>query len=291
MDQTHNNYRQSSGHGKDYKVTFEKPTNPLRNFFEETCLVAEMIYEQRTAPLYLAYSGGLDSEFVLAVFRYLDIPIRPVIMRNQYNHHDTDYALKFCEANNIAYDTIDMDYDQFVESGDIVDLCEEYKLARPEAAHILYTISRMDGTVITGDAPPYVRLNVDTGLWYLREQEYDEAVFNLWHNKQILGTPYFLGYTSEQWFSYLAHPIIQRLCQNQIPGKLSSHSSKSLIYNSVSPFTLEPRTKYHGSELIMNSKIYQHPNMQMILSWRSKWDGTSDQEYWNLMKGIINAVL
>ncbi len=282
------NYRRTSGQGSEFRAEYDKPKGPFRDYFTETCTTAEIIYEQRTAPLYLAYSGGLDSEFALCTFRHLGIPIRPVIMRNQYNHHDTDYAIKFCTARNIDYDVIPMDFDQFVESGEMLEINLESEMACPEAATILWTVSQIDGTVVTGDAPPFCRLDRERNVWVVDDYEWEQSEFTFWNKRGILGTPYFMAHTANQWYSFLSHWVMQDLCAHRRPGKLTSNSSKIDLYNDVANFGLEARTKFTGFERILQSPIYNHPDMQTVISWKPRWDGWYEQDYYTAMEGIVS---
>lgn len=281
---TKDNYRQHHGQGKDFTVSFDPPKRPARSYFEETCLVAEAVYAQRTAPLHLMYSGGLDSEYALAIFRHLKIPIRPVIMQTQYNQHDIAWAYKYCEQHSIEYTRVDLDYDWFVESGTMQTIAETAETGTIGCLANLWLTTQIDGTVITGDAPPHLSLNKDTGLWMMDELEYESSQWRYWTKMKTLGTPYFMCYTAEQMMSFLLDPAIVELVKNQRPGKLGSNSSKVDVYNRHNTFALEQRPKYHGMETVEQSKIYQHPTCRLIESWTEKWGGYYEQEYHTFMQ-------
>ena len=51
----------------------DPPSRAVGTYFEETIKTAELIWEQKSGPLHLCYSGGLDSKFVLAVLRHIGI--------------------------------------------------------------------------------------------------------------------------------------------------------------------------------------------------------------------------
>ena len=78
MDLLYNNYMRSTGNGPTWCVEIDPPSRPVLSYWEEVKIACGLIYEQRTAPLQLCYSGGLDSEFVLATLLDLDIPVEVV---------------------------------------------------------------------------------------------------------------------------------------------------------------------------------------------------------------------
>ena len=65
---------------------------------------ARVVHELSIAhnDLYLCYSGGLDSEFVLKVFLENDRKITPVILSTPFNQTELEYAWKFCDNHNVV---------------------------------------------------------------------------------------------------------------------------------------------------------------------------------------------
>lgn len=280
----HNNYIQTKGNGPTWNVEITNPSRPVKSYFEETSTVAEMIWAQKQGNLFLCYSGGLDSEYVLAVFRTLGMPIRPVIMRTQYNHHETQYAFKYCEENSIIPVVIDLDYDKFIESGEFLKIATEYKIAAYQMPSNMWLTTQIDGTVITGDSDPHLFLN--EGKWFVDEIEPVYTQFEFFRKNNIYGTPFFLSYTPEQYFAFLTDPTMQQLANNQIPGKTGSYSSKVHVYNNQNHFKLEQRVKKHGYEIVEQSPIFNHPDIQLVNSWKDKWWGSCNYEYFQLIERL-----
>ena len=67
---THNNYFTTSGHGKDWTVNLKPVTQSPNSWLTESIRSAQLIKESATSPLVLLFSGGLDSEYMLNVFKY-----------------------------------------------------------------------------------------------------------------------------------------------------------------------------------------------------------------------------
>lgn len=105
---------------RDYNNTydFNSIINPcLVNYtsLEDACVKrAKKIYHDNRR-LYLSYSGGLDSEYVLKIFNKAGISITPVIVSTEFNQQEVKYAIKYCKNNNIDYRIIELEAEKFVE--------------------------------------------------------------------------------------------------------------------------------------------------------------------------------
>jgi hypothetical protein len=270
-------------------VEIDPPTRPVLSYWEEVKIACGLIYEQRTAPLQLCYSGGLDSEFVLATLLDLKIPVEVVIMNTQYNYHETKYAFKFCESKNITPTVVDLDYDKFVQSGRLIELAESMRCAQWQIPANMWLVEQLSGTVITGNDPPHMKLNKEDNLWYLDEEEVIHSQFNFWRDHDILGTPFLLSYTPESMLSFLIDPTMEKLANHGFPGKLGTNSTKVHVFNRLSNYNLEQRTKQHGYEIAERSSIFQHPDIQTIISWKDRWKGTSDHQYHNVVAKLSSG--
>ena len=286
MDLVYKNYLKASGNGSTWTVEIEPPSRAVKSYFEETIIAAEIIWEQRQGPVYLCYSGGLDSEYALSVFRHLRMPVVPVIMQTQYNTYDMHYAFKYCKAHNIEPLVINLDYDKFIKSGKLLEIALAMECATWQVPANMWLCSQLDGTVITGDSPPYLKKKDNN--WYLVEEEYSHSQLNYFKKYNIHGTPFFLNHTAEQMLSFLLDPTIQLLGTDQIEGKLGSHSSKILVYNNnESLFHLEPRTKKHGYEKVEDTKIFNHPDIQTIINKKDTWLGDSYHDYSKVVSNLL----
>lgn len=288
MELIHNNYLRGSGHGPTWQVAIDPPTRPVKSYYEEVCIAAEMVWAQKLGTMYVSLSGGLDSEFVLAVLLSLGMKATPVIMRTQYNHPETAYAFKFCKKNNLTPIIFDLDYDNFVKSGKMMDYCLSMKCSSPWHASNAWLLKQLDGTVLTGNDPPHMKKKED-GLWYLDEEEKIHSQLRAFRKNNIHGTPYLLSYTPETMYAFLTHPTMVTLANNRLPRKAGTNSSKIRVFNTnKGKFTLEQRIKKSGYELIENSDIKTHPDFQAIKSW-NHWRGSSDHQYHELIKTLSSG--
>jgi hypothetical protein len=267
------NWRIFSGTCDTYKVDYLPVSRKVNSYFEETCRAAELVYEKNPGRINVCYSGGLDSEFILHTFLHLGLPITPVILKTQYNAHDISYATQFCDAKNLKYTLLELDFDKFVQSGKLLEICVDAKTG-PGNAVLLWLYTQIDGSVLTGEGDQILFRNKDNPQWYIYEDENDTRIIDFRRKHNIEGPPQFQSsYTCEQTLSYLLDPVVVDLVNNRIPGKLSNVSSKARIYSNSSGFNFQVRPKFHGFEKTQQSEIWQHPDIQYAISMEDKWNG------------------
>ena len=120
---THNNYFTTSGHGKDWTVHLKSVTQTPNSWFTESIRSAQLIKESADSPLVLLFSGGLDSEYMLNIFRHAGIDFKvAIISYGDYNIHDNKHAFEYCKAHGIEPIVIDIDMDWFINSGKIIEI-------------------------------------------------------------------------------------------------------------------------------------------------------------------------
>ena len=153
----------------------------------------------------------------------------------------------------------------------------------------MWIIGKLDGTVIIGNDPPHMKLNQQDNLWYLDEEEIIHSQFNFWKNNGILGTPFLLSYTPELMLSFLIDPTMEKLANHGYPGKLGTNSTKVQVFNRNSGLNLENRVKQHGYEKVEKSEIFNHPDIQTVISWKDKWKGTSDHQYHDVVSKLSSG--
>jgi hypothetical protein len=282
-----NNYLRTSGSGATFRAEIDPPQTKNLNFHNISLELAEQVYQTRQGKLYLMYSGGVDSEYILNLFLSLGIDIVPVIIKLNpcYNEHDVKYAFDFCESKKLKPIVIDMDFDTFVRSGKIVDIATEFQIGAYQLPSTFHCLNQLDGTIVMGShGPPHMTLDQQTNTWMIDEIEPLHTVLKYFEKNKIFGCPYFLVHTPEQYLSFLQHPIMQDLADHKFPGKLGNNSTKGLVYNKVSGFNMTERQKYTGYENIENREIFNHPNLKIFEEFKKQWWGRWSEPYDQFIK-------
>ena len=126
----------------------------------------------------------------------------------------------------------------------------------------------------------------EKGVWVLEELEYIHGLLRFYKKYNVNGCPFLLSYTPEMMLSFLLDPAIVKLGTGQLPGKLSSNSTKSHVFNNGSNFNMpsydfktKSRVKYTGYELIYASDMVKHPNMQIFKDFIKCWNGEYLEPY------------
>jgi hypothetical protein len=273
IDQVKNNYIRPIGTGPSFNLLIDSLPDTVGTYYDESIKAAKEIADLRQGKLHLMYSGGLDSEYALSIFHKLRIEVTPVIIKlGKYNLHDIKYAFDFCQSKNITPLIVDIDFDYFVRSGMMLEICKETNSSVYHRAATAYASGKVDGTVLLGDGEPYIKLQ--DSEWNIVINEHEYAVYNYFRKHGIHGTTHFNSWTPEMFKSFLLDERILSLANNKHVGKLSSNSSKIFVYNRNNDFSLIDRPKYTGYEQIETSEIFQHPDFLELQKFGKDHDGT-----------------
>jgi hypothetical protein len=292
MELTKDNYLYGIGSGETWTVNIDPPKRKVKSYYEETLEAVEYVYANKTGKIQVLYSGGLDSQYVCEVLLRMKIPFDPVIIDIQsengssYNDHDTKWAYEFCNARNLKPIVYDLNFDKFVESGKIIEIAESVECCAASVIHTLYVQSQLDGFIILGNDPPYLRYDKERNLWLLEELQYIHAILRFYKKYNLNGCPFLLSYTPEMMLSFLLDPAIVKLGTGQLPGKRGSNSTKSHVFNNGSNFNMpvydfntKTRVKQTGFEKIRESEIYNHPNIKIFEEFWNVWNGEYLEPY------------
>jgi hypothetical protein len=100
----YNNWFSVDASGSKFQLKFNKKASTLyENFDQAADNAAQLLYQEwGHKPLYLALSGGLDSELTARILVKNNIPFTPVILKiKDYNDFETWYAEYWCRQNNV----------------------------------------------------------------------------------------------------------------------------------------------------------------------------------------------
>ena len=243
-----------------WRAEYGAPQRRLKTWRDECVFAAQRIWHKSSLPIWLAFSGGIDSEAMVRSFLEARVPFTAAILRfaRGRNEHDIAWAQRFCARYNVPFKLVDLDIEKFFESGLALDYAIATQCVSPELLATMWLIDQLDGYVVLGSGECYlVRVeqpgfvpgktpyNLNAG-WYLHEKETVAAWYKFYQARNREGAPGFFQYTPEQIYSFLWDGYVQRLTANLIPGKMGSLTSKSSIYRQH--WDLEPRKKYTGYE-------------------------------------------
>jgi hypothetical protein len=284
------NYLRVYGTGDTFRYEVDPPKDRTIVFHDACISVANEVYSNKQGKLYLMYSGGVDSEYILSLFLSLGMDITPVIVRlnPNYNSHDIQYAIDFCESRNLKPIIYDIDFDDFVKSGKIIDIAEACQCGAYQLPSTFHAVSQLDGTVVMGSHGPthITKFKIPEGVWVVDEMEKLHSVLKHFEHNKIIGCPFFLAHTAEQYYSFLMHPTNRDLAENKYLGWQSNNFIKGEMFNGLSGFNMPKRPKFTGYENVEKSEIFKHENIQWFESVGKKWHGFYGVDYFEAVKRL-----
>jgi len=154
------------------KLTFDIDTDTKQHHFNTEFIDVE--FEQgrslkqifadhlaaRTGTVEVLYSGGLDSELVLASCLVNKIPVRAITLRLLIdnvvtNTHDLYYAERYCRHNDIEQKIVDLHVDKFYEQGLHLKYLEPYLNKEFHVATHLWLLEQCTGYAVVGGYYPW----------------------------------------------------------------------------------------------------------------------------------------
>lgn len=209
------------------------PYEFVKGDFYEMCNKQAQELSEHHNKLYLAYSGGLDSEFVLQVFNNLKLDITPVIVITPFNETESQYALTYCKERSIVPEIV------HYTKNDIIDKLKQKSIDRGYFSLlgglplvICDLVNQTGGKLITGYGDPF---SITPGLQpihpiseRLEMSEWDYYL-DTYDNSHPSG---FFTYSLEVFYSLL----------NQIKYDIPTQMAKYKLYQ------LTPRKKMYWEE-------------------------------------------
>lgn len=266
----YNNFWQDRGTGVDYTIDLKSCSRQPGSYLDEICANAELIRSMTNDPIYIMYSGGIDSEFMFHCFMKLGINVRPVFIRlsPEYNNYDYHFVTELNKSRKIQIKIIDINFDDFVNSGRFAEIASKLSCHVHQYPALFDTALRLDGVVLIGDYEPHFALH--NGIWMFDEYESQSVLNRFYQVYGVHGTPAFLNYTPETLLSFMNEEVIVDLVEGKFPTSIvGSNKVKPRIYHKY--FNLQERVKKDGYEEIRQSKIYNHPDIQNFKKFRTSY--------------------
>ena len=125
------------------------------SFINQAKRVAHELAEKHDN-LYVCYSGGLDSEFVLKTFYEEGLPITPVLIYTPYNQFESEWAYNFCKEKGIKPEVLSF------SKNEIIDRLKQktidrnlFSLLGGLPLIVCDEVNKQSGKIITGYGDPF----------------------------------------------------------------------------------------------------------------------------------------
>lgn len=269
-------------------INYGKSQNHYKSFREACIDTAKELSEKAQSlgkrPL-IYYSGGIDSESIIAAFLESgnDFSIVHIRYVPDYNNHEYKFVDKFVRKHNLDLIEYQVNPIDFLKSDKCFSLAIRDN-ARLIETHLLTSITEFirDKFFPILDHPGTMlfRKNKDLsqpGDWHWKDFEHIMFYYNHCVNEKMHACPSFYHWSPEIILSFLLDPIIKDLVSDKIYGKVTNRTSTLNLYLSAFPeYSFEPRMKFGGFEFIPKSLIHSLNNR---LNKKTFYDRHSGQEY------------
>ena len=284
MNLSYNDYYTTSGNGDTWAVHLKPCTQKSTTYYAECIRAAKLIAEESSKQIVLMFSGGIDSEFMLIIFKDAQVDFKVAIISfGKWNKHDARYAVDYCKLHGIVPDIIDLDLEKFITSGLIYEIAEKGKCSAYQLTSVMHGISQIDGTVIMANCEPQVGKDPN-GTWWWDEPERTNCTRGWYGAAGIEGTPDFTRYTPEQSVSFLEEPIIKQLVNNELEYT-HSQATKHTLYNQY--FEQTKRQKNTGWEYVERYPLFDQVNAGFG-TFRQRFNGAFRLEY-NVVLNLLTG--
>lgn len=248
------------------------------NSFRQACIdsaieISNVCENLDKKPLIL-YSGGIDSELIIAAFleSKRDFSVAHVRYVPGFNDHETYYVEQFSKKHDLDLHFFDIDPIQYFENNNNFDQ------AIRDNAHLIETqmitaITPLikDRFFPISDAPGVTMFRKEKDIsrksqWCWKDYEHLSAYFFHCLRENMNACPSFYHWSPEIILAFLLDPIVREVVNNIIEGKVTLRTSSGKIYNQAFPeYGYFSRPKFNGFENLpkdlikrINRKLHFH---------------------------------
>ena len=241
---TYNNHL-SVKNTSDYVVKIGRCDSMPMDFKSEALRAAKLIAQENNN-IWISYSGGIDSEFIIRVFLEagIDFRVATAVMKNETNDYDLQHSRSFCERMGITLHEFEIDLEEFYKN-DLETYAVATNCTSPQFPVHMWLWDQLDGFVVAGHGDPIFKRK-DSG-WHLQIQEKEDSVFRYaqWRNRNM--APGFYVYTPELLLSFMLEQEVSNmfLAPNKA-GLRDIIQVKHLVYSKY--YDMSAREKRTGFE-------------------------------------------
>lgn len=214
---------------------------------------ARAVADNFTGPFDVLLSGGIDSEIVVRLNHKLGIKQNVCTFRleNDYNIRDVESAASICRDLGIKHNVIDWNLKKWIEH-DAYDVYQKTHSPIIERMVRFDWFKHLDNTIVMGEGEPYWRRDLEGDYsqkspWHLLwvEDYFMSSIYANLTGQTVIGEWY--NYTPEVVKAFHKLPLIKKLLNDEIYGKISCWSSRTEIHLEMFP-SIKPKVKLVGYE-------------------------------------------
>lgn len=196
---------------------------------------AKEVADSCQGPLELFFSGGINSQVILGIYKDLGVNIKVYIVdyKEKYNAKDVSEAQRLCNNLSIPYSVIDFSLEKFFNS-DAERIFDKWQGLDVKRLPMLKFPEFSNGNAILGHSEPYIyRKEIyysEPSTWHIKFTEENFRVTEYLNNCGMCAVGDWYLRDPHILKSLLDTPIVSMLIDNEFFGKISLVSSRGKIY-------------------------------------------------------------
>ena len=239
-------------------MSYGKCSRTVKPFAEESIIAAKLIHQKTSDDIWLFFSGGIDSEFMVQSFLHAKIPFKIAILefKDNFNSDDVMFAKDFCDKHGLKYYIFKLDVVKWWQES-LLDYALPNQCVSPQYPVMWWLVEQVDGYPVLSLGDQVWRREVEKDNFFLHEKELVQSHYRYLINNNRPGTPGFLHYTPEQTLSYiLSKSHMTMLLYGKYMEVISNqqHCVKVPIYTAHYP--MKYREKNNGFENLEDLDTY-----------------------------------
>lgn len=236
-------YGKKTSNTSQFKLLInKKASSPIPSYKDALFNNAKLMRDMYSEPFDVCLSGGIDSEVIVRTFKTLGIKFNTFIFKleDNLNIQDVSDAIDICTELNLDYSIIDFNLRSFFEN-DALDMFNQHPYVTVERLPRLKWINYLDNIPVFGDGEPYWRrkkeddyaVKSEWNFVFAEESQYANSFYARDIGRKVISEWY--EYTPEIILSYYHTPIIKKLLNDEIHGKISCYSSRAELHRDIWP--------------------------------------------------------
>ncbi len=240
-----------------FSLTLGTCTGHVLSWAQELDSALTKLVDTHGRQVALFYSGGSDSEVILRTLVKLGVTPEVHIIKfsEGLNEHETSSADELCKCLGIVPHVWRHNVESYIREQKYLYLGLRYTCTQIAYLTVLDYVRRVSIPVIMGGEIYLQRHQVNDGAvhspqeWYFVYREDEDGVtyrYSIDTGHPVINEVF--TYTPQLLYSWLVHPTIASVANNEHPGKITILSVKRQAYEQELGYKLQAQSKFHGYE-------------------------------------------
>lgn len=244
---------------QSFRVEIGKVSRPPNRWSYELDFALRQLLDTHGSRLAVFYSGGSDSEIVVRELHRLgaSLEVHLIKFTHDKNAHETQHADAVCAELGITPIVHVHDVETYLQEEKFLELAVKYQCSQLAYLTVIDYVRKVDLPAIMGGEVYLQKHQIESDFvhsnseWYYiyRENE-DGCTYRYTKDTGHTLINEVFTYTPELLYSWLTHPKIVSVANNEVKGKITLLSVKREVYEEQLGYKLTAQSKFHGYEAL-----------------------------------------